>query len=103
MTVLAYFVFTFVACVLGLGLGLVLHRARTPVAVLSKEDASLEATLESLPLWQAESNRSFGIHIATCALAPLVVAALGWTSRAEVVGSICSGIARVAAQSTLCF
>jgi hypothetical protein len=108
MTNLAYLVFTFVACVLGLGLGLLIHHfgkflRRTPEDFASIASGEEEATYEKLSNWQAENNKRFAMHISGCAAVPLIFAAAGYENRSDVVGAICHSIAQVAGQSALCF
>ena len=108
MTNLAYLVFTFVACVLGLGLGLLIHHfskysrrvSDVPTDMATGEE---EAVYEKLSHWQAENNKRFVQHISTCAALPLIIAAAGYEQRSDVVGAICQSIAQVAGQSPLCF
>ena len=111
MTTLAYFVFTFMACILGLGLGLALHhlgwfnRFTVKVNKSAKSPETAEAnddSWEALNQWQAQSNRSFALHISACTALPLLVAFAGFSQRSEVVGVICNSITQVAAQSPLC-
>ncbi len=104
MTTVAYLAFTFLACVLGLGLGLWLHRLHLQRVALP-DFASLpddDATFEALNQWQARENRSFAVTVSACAAAPVVLAAVGWQNRADVVGTLCSGITTVVAQTPLC-
>ena len=108
MTNLAYLVFTFVACVLGLGLGLLLHHLgkllrRAPEGPTDMAAGEEEAVYEKLSNWQAENNKRFALHISGCAALPLIAAAAGYEQRSDVVGAICKSIAQVAGQSPLCF
>ena len=108
MTNLAYLVFTFVACVLGLGLGLLLHHLgkllrRAPEGPPDMAAGEEEAVYEKLSHWQAENNKRFALHISACAALPLIVAAAGYEQRSNVVGAICQSIAQVAGSSPLCF
>jgi hypothetical protein len=105
MTTVAYIAFTFLACIMGLGLGLMLHRihlkrvALPDVASLPDDDA----TYEALHKWQIRENRTFAWTMSSCAAAPLVLALIGWQSRTEVVHTLCSGINTVLTKSPLCF
>ncbi len=108
MTNLAYLVFTFVACVLGLGLGLLIHHfskylRRAPEGPTEMAAGEEEAIYEKLSNWQAENNKRFALHVSACAALPLIFAAAGFEQRSNVVGTICQSIAQVAGQSPLCF
>ena len=105
MTNLAYLVFTFVACVLGLGLGLLFHHLskswrKEPDLV---ETAEEEISFEKLSAWQADNNKRFALQVSGCAALPLIVALAGYGNRSDVVGAICQSIAHVAGSSPLCF
>jgi hypothetical protein len=105
MTSVAYIAFTFLACILGLGIGLALHRihlkraALPDIAALPDDDATYEALHE----WQVRENRSFAFTMTSCAAAPLALALIGWQSRSDVVGTICTGINVIVSNSPLCF
>jgi hypothetical protein len=109
MVSVAYLVFTFLACVLGLSLGLVVYRARQgrlaeagfagPDLVRGDEEQKWEA----IQNWQAQENRAFATCLTSCAALPIAAAAAAWTSRGEVVGAICSGLTTVSVGSPLCF
>jgi hypothetical protein len=108
MTNLAYLVFTFVACVLGLGLGLLLHHCsrflrRAPVGPADMVAGEEEAVFEKLANWQVENNKRFALHVSGCAALPLIVAAASYEQRSDVVGAICQSIVKVAGQTPLCF
>ncbi len=109
MVSVAYLVFTFLACVLGLSLGLIVYRAR-----LGKQAASgfagpdlgigdEEQKWNAIQKWQTQENRAFATCLSSCAALPIAAAAAAWTSRSEVVGAICSGLTTVAMNSPLCF
>lgn len=109
MTSVAYFVFTFMACILGAGLGLFLHRARLArraAAGIAEPDLSRgdeDAKWDTISQWQHQENRVFAGWVSACAATPLVLAAAGWGNRNEVVGTICSGLSSFAVHSPLCF
>lgn len=113
MTSLAYIAFTAAACVLGLGVGLILFflRGLIPAGKPATEDAStLDLTgivtaqkpWETISEWQRDSNRSFAFHLGTCGATPAVAALVAWSSRTDVVHSVCSGLQNVAVYSPLC-
>jgi hypothetical protein len=109
MVSVAYLVFTFLACVLCAGLGMMVFRARgarlearglnAPVLKAGNE----EENWTIIQRWQARENRAFVSCLAAGAGVPVVLAALAWTARGEVVGGICSGLATVSMNSPLCF
>jgi hypothetical protein len=114
MTSFAYLAFTVAACVLGLGVGLLVHflRGLLPAGKPVIEDAStLDLTgivtaqkpWETISEWQRDSNRSFAFHLGTCGASPAVAAIVAWSSRDQVVHSVCSSLQHVAASSPLCF
>lgn len=105
MTSVAYIAFTFLACILGLGIGLALHRLHLKRAALP-DIASLpddDATYEALHQWQTRENRNFAVTMTSCAAAPLGLALVGWQSRGDVVERLCAGINTVVSNSPLCF
>jgi hypothetical protein len=114
MTSLAYIAFTVAACVLGLGVGLLVHflRGFLPAGKPSVDDVSpLDLTgivtaqkpWETISEWQRDSNRSFAFHLGTCGMSPAIVAAVAWSSREDVVHSVCNSLQHVAVTSPLCF
>lgn len=108
MVSVAYLVFTFLACVVGSGLGLMVFRARQLSLVsagrigpdLSKGNE--EQKWEAIRRWQSHENRVFAMCVSASAATPLALAAAAWANRGEVVGSICSGLVTVAVNSPLC-
>jgi hypothetical protein len=114
MVSLAYVAFTVAACVLGLGLGLVVHflRGMLPAEKPATDDvSSLDLTglvttpkpWETISEWQRDSNRSFAFHLGTCGAMPAIVSIIAWSNRVDVVQSVCSGLQHVAVSSPLCF
>jgi hypothetical protein len=109
MVSVAYLVFTFLACILGLSLGLVVYRARQgkleanglggPNLGVGDEEQKWNAILK----WQSQENRAFATCLLSCAALPVATAGAAWTSRGDVVGAICSGLTTVAVGSPLCF
>ena len=110
MTNMAYFLFTFIACLLGVGVGLVVHqflsRAKTLAMGASDPFASIAdgetTSWDAYAKWQSENNRRFAFHVSGCAAAPLVFATLAWSERSEVVQQLCSTITKVAGQAYIC-
>jgi hypothetical protein len=114
MTSLAYIAFTVAACVLGLGVGLFVHflRGLLPAGKPVVEDVSpLDLTgivttqkpWETISEWQRESNRNFAFHLGTCGAMPAIASLVAWSSRSEVVHSVCNGLQQVTVSSPLCF
>ena len=108
----SYMVFTFLACVLGLGAGLVIHRAWAHTRQLQldeivkvktgdKDDVE-ESRWEALAKWQASANRSFANCVLGCGAAPLLFAVIAWNNRSDVVTTICGGLHTFAGATTLC-
>lgn len=114
MTSLAYIAFTVAACVLGLGIGLLVHFVRSllPVGKPAVEDVSqLDLTgivtaqkpWDTISEWQRDSNRRFAFHLGTCGASPAVVAVVAWSNRDDVVHNVCNGLQYIALNSPLCF
>jgi hypothetical protein len=109
MVSVAYLVFTFLACVLGLSLGLIVYRARQgklEVNGFSGPDLGSgdeEQKWNAIQKWQSQENRAFATCLLSCAVLPIAAAAAAWGSRGEVVGAICSGLTTVSVGSPLCF
>jgi hypothetical protein len=109
MVSVAYLVFTFLACILGMSLGLVVYRARQgkleangrggPDLGIGDEEQKWNAILK----WQSQENRAFATCLLSCAALPVATAGAAWTSRGDVVGAICSSLTTVAMNSPLCF
>jgi hypothetical protein len=110
MTNVAYLLFTFIACLTGLGLGLALHHiwSRMRFATNSQPDpfASIgegeTTSWDAFTKWQSENNRRFALQVCSCAAAPVLLAAAAWGQRGEVVHSVCGTITRVAGQAYIC-
>jgi hypothetical protein len=96
MVSVAYLVFTFLACVLGLSLGLVVYRAR--------QGRLTDAGFAGPDLAKGDEEQKWeATCLTSCAALPIAAAAAAWTSRGEVVGAICSGLTTVSVGSPLCF
>jgi hypothetical protein len=110
MTNVAYLLFTFIACVLGLGLGLFLHHMWSKTSALVGPPADPFASIddgettswEAYTKWQADNNRRFATQVSSCAAAPIVVAGLAWSERTDVVQSVCSTLTKIAGQAYIC-
>ena len=114
MVSLAYIAFTAAACVLGLGVGLFLHFLRglfskgksTPEDVSQLDLTGIvtaQKPWETISEWQRDSNRRFAFHLGTCGTSPAIAAVVAWSSRDDVVHSICSSLQHVTVSSPLCF
>ncbi len=114
MTSLAYIAFTAAACVLGLGLGLLIHFLRSKMrgtVTVTDDISALDLTgavtsqkpWETITEWQRDSNRSFALHLITFAAIPAIASAIAWSSRSEVVHTICTNLQNVSVSSPLCF
>ncbi len=108
MTDLAYFLFTFMACLAGLGFGLALHqiwsKARSvsddPLTTTSDNDDT--ESWESYAKWQAANNRRFATQVISCGAAPLVLAGVAWSQRADVVQVLCHNVVQAVGQAYIC-
>lgn len=109
MVSVAYLVFTFLACVLGSGLGLVVFRARQMrLATAGKAAPDLtsgneEERWEAIRRWQSHENRIFAACVSASAGLPVAFAAAAWANRGDVVNTVCSGLTTVSMNSPLCF
>jgi hypothetical protein len=110
MTNVAYLLFTFIACLFGLGLGLALHqfwtRARSiagkqPDPFTSIADGET-TSWDAYSKWQADNNRRFATQVVSCGAAPLLFAGAAWTQRGDVVHSVCNTITQLAGQAYIC-
>ena len=105
---LAYFLFTFMACLAGLGFGLALHqiwsKAKTasddPLTNRSEDDDT--ESWESYAKWQAANNRRFATQVISCGAAPLVLAGVAWSQRADVVHAVCHNVVQAVGQAYIC-
>lgn len=112
MVSLAYLAFSVVACVLGFGMGLFLYGLRTRLrAARAGENAdnfdisklaAAQKPWETLDEWQRDSNRSLALHLGACGSLPLIASLAAWSSRTEVVSSVCHGLTVVSLNSPLC-
>jgi hypothetical protein len=110
MTNIAYLLFTFIACVFGLGIGLVVHHMWSKASVLTGPPADPFASIadgetaswDAFSKWQADNNRRFAVQLSSCAVTPLLFAGAAWTQRSEVVHSVCSTLSKIAGQAYIC-
>jgi hypothetical protein len=110
MTNVAYLLFTFFACLIGFGLGLLLNFAWTRMRIASGRDSAApvldsaddSASWDSYTKWQADNNRAFAAQVASCGFAPIVFAGLAWSQRTDVVHTVCGTITQVAGQAYIC-
>jgi hypothetical protein len=110
MTNMAYFLFTFIACLLGVGVGLISHHLLTKAKNLILGAADPFASIANgettswdvFAKWQADNNRRFAFQVSGCAAAPLVFAGLAWSERSEVVQQVCGTISKIAGQAYIC-
>jgi hypothetical protein len=111
MTDLAYLLFTFMACLVGLGLGLVLHQIWTRAKLVAgtqddpfaKADPDDETTSwEAYAKWQSDNNRRFATQVISCGAAPLVFASVAWSQRADVVHALCHNVIETVGQAYIC-
>jgi hypothetical protein len=110
MTNVAYLLFTFIACLAGLGAGLLLHHiwnaARSVAGTQQDPFASIAdgetTSWDSFSKWQAENNRRFATHVISCGAAPLLIAGVAWTERSDVVKTVCSSFTKVLGQAYIC-
>jgi hypothetical protein len=106
----AYLLFTFIASMLGLGIGLALHhfwsKAKSATGLEADPFASIAdgetTSWDAYSKWQADNNRRFALQVASCGAAPLVLAIAAWTQRSEVVHSLCNAVTQAAGQAYIC-
>lgn len=110
MTNVAYLLFTFIACLTGLGAGLVLHHFWTKAKTITGNQPDPFASIadgettswDAFSQWQADNNRRFATHVISCGAAPLLIAGAAWSERSDVVKSICAGFTKIAGQAYIC-
>jgi hypothetical protein len=115
MTSLAYVAFTVAACVLGLGIGLILHFLRSFLrsnksTQVAEDHSSLDLTglvvaqkpWETISEWQRDANRSFAFHLGACGAFPALASIVAWSNRSDVVTTVCHSLQQVAVSSPLC-
>jgi hypothetical protein len=110
MTNVAYLLFTFMACLFGLGVGLTLHhfwnKAKSAAGLQADPFASIAegdtTSWDAYTKWQSDNNRRFALQVSSCGAAPLVLAAAAWTQRSDVVHSLCNAVTHAAGQAYIC-
>jgi hypothetical protein len=110
MTNIAYLLFTFIACLAGLGVGLVLHHFWAKAKAIAGKQPDPFASIadgettswDSYSQWQADNNRRFAAQVISCGAAPLLVAGAAWSERSDVVKSVCVGFTKVVGQAYIC-
>jgi hypothetical protein len=109
MTDVAYILFTFMACLFGLGVGLLVHHIwSTTKFAASAETVALTATddetasWELYARWQAANNRRFAMQIISCGATPLVFAGIAWSQRSDVVQALCSNVVQAVGHAYIC-
>jgi hypothetical protein len=110
MTNVAYLLFTFIACMFGLGIGLALNHIWSKAKSLSglqtdpfASIADAETTSwDAYSKWQSDNNRRFAMQVSGCGALPLVLACAAWTQRGDVVHSLCGTVAHVVGQAYIC-
>jgi hypothetical protein len=110
MTNTAYLLFTFLACLAGLSIGLVVHhvwrkasalvgREKDPFAGKSTDDSR---TWDAYAQWQSDNNRRFATQVFSCGAAPIVFAGIAWTERSDIVKSVCGAVTQAVGQAYIC-
>ncbi len=110
MTNVAYLLFTFLACLLGLGVGLGLHLFWSKLKLTSGTDfdpfSSTQeddtASFDAYTKWQSDNNRRFALQVTSCGAAPVILACAAWTQRSDVVHSLCNSFTQVVGQAYIC-
>lgn len=109
MTNVAYLLLTFTACMLGLGVGLLVHyfwgRLRNiqwqadPMASISDGETT---SWDAYSKWQADNNRRFATQVFACAAVPLLVSGAAWHERDDVVKSLCGTFTQTVGEAYIC-
>ena len=110
MTNVAYLLFTFIACLIGFGVGLFIHffwgRAKSLAGQQEDPFASIAegetTSWDAYAQWQARNNRAFAMQVMCCGAAPLFLAGAAWTERSDVVKSLCGTFTQVVGQAYIC-
>jgi hypothetical protein len=109
MTDVAYILFTFMACLVGLGIGLLLNHLWSAARSTNGEEASLFAatdeetgSFEAFAKWQAANNRRFAVQVISCGAAPLIFAGAAWSQRSDVVHVLCHNVVQAVGQAYIC-
>jgi predicted outer membrane lipoprotein len=110
MTNVAYLLFTFLACLFGIGAGLALHHvwSRTKSAAGLESDPfstvadDETASWDAYSKWQSDNNRRFAWQVTSCGAAPLLLACASWSQRTDVVHTLCNTLTQMAGQAYIC-
>ncbi len=110
MTNVAYLLFTFIACVFGLGIGLGVHHLWGKTRALGGPPADPFSSIadgettswDAYTKWQSDNNRRFATQLFSCAGAPLLFAGAAWSDRTDVVHSVCGTLTKIAGQAYIC-
>ncbi len=117
---MAYIAFVFVACVLCSLLGIAQHFWRAhatmfaedlglgePLDTLTRDDYQFEknvvgAEWDDAGYWSADSVRNLVYYMASGFSIPLVLGAMFWSQRVEIVAITCYGLSAIGLHSPLC-
>jgi hypothetical protein len=109
MTNVAYLLFSFLACLFGLGFGLLFHHVWSKAQAASGHDDGLfssstddTASFDAYTKWQSDNNRRFAWQVSSCGAAPVILACAAWTQRSDVVHSVCSSVIHIVGQAYIC-
>jgi hypothetical protein len=110
MTNVAYMLFTFMACLAGLGFGLVVHHFWSKAKAIAGRQADPFSSIEdgettswdAFTKWQADNNRRFATQVVSCGAAPLLFAGAAWSERSDVVKSVCGALTKAVGQAYIC-
>jgi hypothetical protein len=110
MTNVAYLLFTFFACLAGLGLGLLLHHFWAKAKAVAGKQPDPFASIadgettswDAYTKWQADNNRRFAAQVISCGATPLLLAGAAWSERSDVVKSVCSSFTQIIGQAYIC-
>ncbi len=120
MVTLAYIAFVVAIAILGGLVGIVAHYWRAhatmyaedlglgePLNTLTRDDYQWEkhvigAEWDDAGFWAADSVRNLLYYMATGVGIPLLIGAMLWDQRNELVGALCTGLAQQGLNSPLC-
>jgi hypothetical protein len=109
MTDVAYLLFTFLACLSGLGIGLLVHHvwlttnfAKGPGADPFASSDNETESWEVYARWQAANNRRFAMQVISCGATPLFLAGIAWSQRSDVVHAVCNNVIQTVGQAYIC-
>ncbi len=110
MTNVAYLLFTFIASVFGLTLGLAFHhvwsKAKSATGLAADPFSSIAdgetTSWDAYSKWQADNNRRFALQVSIFGAAPMLLAGAAWTQRGDVVHSLCDKFVHIVGQAYIC-